>query len=76
MDPDVRFFLVTIVQSISMVLLWMLLNMTIGIYYGFAFFDEGLKVGNYIYYPLMVISFILLIRYLKNKWRGWKEPGE
>jgi hypothetical protein len=76
MDPDVRFFLMTIVQSISMVMLWMLLNMTFGIYYGFAFFDDGATLGNYIYYPLMVISFVFLIRYLKNKWKGWKEPGE
>jgi len=76
MDPDVRFFLLTIVQSISMVLLWMLLNMTIGIYYGFGFFDESPTLGNYIYGAAFLISFVFLIRYLKNKWRGWKEPGE
>jgi hypothetical protein len=76
MDPDVRFFLMTIVQSISMVMLWMLINMTIGIYYDFAFFDDKPTLGNYIYYPLLIISFVFLIRYLKKKWKGWKEPGE
>jgi hypothetical protein len=76
MDPDVRFFLLTIVQSISMVMVWMLVNMTIGIYFGFAFFEAKPTISNFIYYPLLVISFVFLIRYLKNKWKGWKEPGE
>ena len=76
MEPDVKFFLLTIVQSISMVLLWMLLNMTFGIYYDFAFFDKTPTLGNYLYDLFLVSSFVFLVIYLKRKWKGWREPGE
>jgi hypothetical protein len=76
MEPDVRYFLLCIVQSISMVLLWMLVNMTLGIYFDFAFFENPPTVFNYLYGLFLIASFILLIRYLQKKWKGWKEPGE
>lgn len=73
MEPEVRAFLLKIVQSISMGLVWLLLNMTIGIYYGYAFFEDHPDFGNYIYYAGFILSFILLFRYLKKKWKGWEE---
>ncbi len=73
MEPDVREFLVKIVQSISMGLLWLLINMTIGIYHGFAFFEDGPSMGNWIYYVFFIGSGILLFIYLKKKWKGWEE---
>jgi len=76
MEPDVRFFLLCIVQSISMVLLWMLVNMTFGIYFDLAFFENPPTIFNYLYWIFLLTSFVLLILYLKRKWKGWKEPGE
>ena len=76
MEPDVRLFLLTILNTISMGMVWLLVNMTIGIYYGFAFFDDKPTLGNYLYGAFFLVSLVLLIRYLKKKWRGWKEIGE
>ena len=76
MEPDVRLFLLTILNTISMGMVWLLVNMTIGIYYGFAFFDDKPTLGNYLYGAFFLASLVLLIRYLKKKWRGWKEIGE
>lgn len=76
MEPDVKAFLLVIVQSISMAMLWLLLNMTFGIYFNYAFFDNGFSLGNVIYYIFLVGSFIFLFIYLKRKWRGFKEIGE
>ena len=73
MEPEVRAFLVKIVQSISMGLLWLLINMTIGIYNGFAFFEDSPSLGNYIYYLFFIVSGTLLFLYLKKKWKGWDE---
>ena len=70
MEPDVREFLVRIMQTLSMALLWLLLNMTIGIYYGFAFFEEIPSPGNYIYYAWFLASLALLIYYCIKKWKG------
>ncbi len=76
MEPDVRIFLVTIVQTISMAMLWMLVNMTAGIYYGLGFFEKSPWWGNYVFYCWLLLSFVWLIKYFKKKWKGWKEPGE
>ena len=73
MEPEVREFLVKIVQSLSMGLLWLLVNMSIGIYYGLAFFEGSPSIGNYLYYVGFIASLVLLILYLKKKWKGWEE---
>jgi len=73
MEPEVREFLLKIVQSISMGMVWLLVNMSIGIYYGFAFFEGMPTLGNYIYYVAFLASLVLLILYLRKKWKGWQE---
>ena len=76
MEPDVKAFLLMIVQSISMCMVWLLLNMTFGIYYDYAFFEGTPSLGNIIYDVFFLTSLILLILYLRKKWKGWKEIGE
>lgn len=69
MENETKNFLVRIAQSISLVLLWMLLNVTFGIYFKFGLFEEHPTMKNYIYYFLGIVSFIFLLRYLKGKWK-------
>ncbi len=76
MEPDVRDFLVRILQTISMTMVWLLVNMSFGIYFGFAFFEHKPSIGNIIFYIWFLASFVALIYYLKKKWKGWKEIGE
>ena len=73
MEPEVREFLIKIVQSISMGMVWLLINMTIGIYFGFAFFEGRPTLGNCLYYIAFLGSLLLLILYLRKKWKGWEE---
>jgi len=76
MEPDVKAFLLLIVQTISMGMLWLLINMTVGIYFNFAFFEGTPSLGNILYYIFFLISLFLLILYFRKKWKGWKEIGE
>lgn len=76
MEPDVKVFLLTIVQTISMALLWLLINMSIGIYYGLAFYEQHLSIWNCVFYIFSLTSFGFLIFYFKKKWKGFKEIGE
>ena len=69
MEPDVKDFLVRIVNSLAMGLLWLLINMTIGIYFQFAFFEDKPSIGNYIFYAWFLISLALLIFYFRKKWK-------
>ncbi len=69
MEPDVRNYLSKILSSISMTLLWMLINSTIGIGLNYAFFDGKPSMANYIFYVWFLISLGLLVRYLYKKWK-------
>jgi hypothetical protein len=72
MEDDIRAFFIRIVQGVSMMMLWMLVNMTFGIYFGFAFLDKGVSIGNYIYYACMIISFFFVFKYIRKRWIGKK----
>lgn len=76
MEPEVKAFLLLIIQSLSMALLWMMVNMTAGIYFNLAFVDEHVTLWNILYYIFFLTTFIFLLLYLKKKWKGFKEAGE
>ena len=69
MEDETRAFLVRILQTISIVLLWMMLNVFIGLYQGLAFFEEVPRWYNYLYYVFFIGSFVALIIHLKRKWK-------
>jgi hypothetical protein len=76
MEPEVKAFLTLIINSLAMALLWMMVNMTAGIYFNLAFFEEHISIWNILYYIFFLITFVLLIIYLKKNWKGFKEIGE
>jgi len=76
MEPEVIQFLIRIVQTISMGMVWLLVNMTFGIYFGFAFFDKNPSAGNIIFYIWFLASFILLLYYFWKKWKDTFIPGD
>lgn len=69
MEDETRAFLIRILNTVSIVLLWMMANVFIGIYKGFAFFEEKPGWANYLYYVFLAGSFILLFIHLKRKWK-------
>ncbi len=68
-EPEVKSFLAKIVKSLSVGLLWMLINSTIGIYFNFAFFENKPTIGNYIFYVWFLISFFFLIKLYRKIWK-------
>lgn len=69
MEPDIKNFLSKILSSISVTLLWFLVNTTIGIGFNYAFFENKPSVKNYIFYIFFIITFVLLVIYFKKKWK-------
>lgn len=69
MEDDTREFFIRIVNTISIILLWMMANIFIGVYKGFAFFENRPDWANYIYYIFFLISLVALIFHLKRKWK-------
>ncbi len=69
MEPEVKSFLSKISTSLSVGLLWLLINTTIGIGFNFAFFEDKPAIGNYIFYAWFLISLYLLIVFYRKKWK-------
>lgn len=70
MEPEVRAFLARISQTIGVVVLWMFINSTIGIKFGWAFFDDHVTTGNIIFYLWLAVSLGLMIWLLVRLWKG------
>jgi hypothetical protein len=69
MEDETREFLVRILNTIAIVLLWMMLNVFFGFYKNYAFFDIKPDWTNYVFYVFSFASLIMLIIHL---WRKWK----
>ena len=69
MEDEIREFLIIILQTISIVLLWMMVNVFFGFYKNYAFFENHPNWTNYLYYSLSATSLVLLIIHLRRKWR-------
>lgn len=68
MEDDARDFLKKVVKTMSAALLWLLINVTVGIYNGWMFFENRPTIGNYIFYVWMVCSLIVMLIYFKRIW--------
>ena len=71
MEDDTRGFLVLIANTIAWVLLWMIANVLVGIYWGYGFYEHHAGWKNIVYYIFAVLSFILLTWHIIRKWKGW-----
>jgi len=68
MEDETRGFLVLIANTIALILIWMIANVLVGIYFNLAFFEGHPTVSNIIYYVLSLTALIFIIRRLKQKW--------
>ena len=72
MENDAKDFLITIMQTASLLLLWMMLNVILGIYFKLGLFDQSPSLKNYIYYSLFAVSLFFLIKHFIKKWKKVK----
>lgn len=68
-DPDVKKFLLKVLNSISMSLLWLMAGATGGIYYELGYSAGKPVIYTILFYAGMLISLLFLIRYLYNTWK-------
>jgi len=70
MEPDAQDFLKRIVQTVSMGILFLLLHMTFGLYLNWGFFEGTPRVGNIVYYVILILSLTGLIYFYYRLWKG------
>lgn len=69
MEPQLLQFLNRIMRTIGLVVLWMTLNSSLGIMWGYAFVENNWKLGNSLFYCFLLVSFIGLAYLLFKIWR-------
>ena len=70
MEPKIIQYLKRIIKTLSMGLLWMVINAKIGILNNYAFIEGKVKTGNIIFYIWFVISLSLLLYYFYKIWKN------
>ncbi len=68
MEDETRLFLITIMQTVSLIILWLLINIFVGLYLKFGLFDNNPSVNNFIYYIIFCIGCFFLYKHIKKKW--------
>jgi len=69
MEPGIKEFFKRLVTTISLLILWMAINMTIGIKYNCAFFENKIHWYNVVFYIWFIASLIVLIWFYVKLWR-------
>ncbi len=68
MEPEIREFFKRLVTTISLLILWMAVNVTIGIKYNYAFFEDSVHWYNIVFYIWLIATFVALIWFYKKLW--------
>ena len=68
MEDDTQLFLVTIMQTVSLLILWLLINIFVGLYLKFGLFDNSPSLTNITYYILFITGCFFLFKHIKKKW--------
>jgi tellurite resistance protein TehA-like permease len=71
-ENDAKDFLVVIVQTVSSLILWFLINILLGIYLQYGMFKGTPTLINILYYLFFAVGCFLLFRYFKKRWRKIK----
>ena len=68
-DSEVSAFFIRIVNAIAVTVIWMLTASTVGLYAGLAVPGRYATWVTVVFYALLGISFVALVRYLRKAWQ-------
>lgn len=69
MEDETRGFLILIVNTIAIILLWMMASVFFGIFLNYGFFENTPGWKNIIFYIIFLISLYFLVRRIIRKWK-------
>lgn len=69
MEPGVKEYLLRIVNTLALGLLWMAVNSTAGIMYDLAFVHEHVALGNILFFIGFALSLSLYLWWVVRTWR-------
>ncbi|MEO5966781.1 MAG: hypothetical protein ABIP69_00850 [Ferruginibacter sp.] len=63
-------FFVKILQSFAWLVLWMVIQIFIGVYLNYAFFESSPNWTNIIYYIFLIVTGYFVFRIILKKWKA------
>jgi hypothetical protein len=72
LDPQTKRYFKKIAYSYTWGLLWMMFVAFFGLYFGLFYISRGVTLVNIIFFAVVLITFLVLVRYLYRTWRPEK----
>lgn len=69
MDPQLKRYFLKIMNSFVWGVIWLMFVTFFGLYFGLAYVQHGWTIVNIIFYVIVGITFLLLLRYLYRSWK-------
>ncbi|GAO42812.1 hypothetical protein [Flavihumibacter petaseus] len=69
MEQDAKDLLSRTILTISVGSLWLLINSTFGLGFGWFFFDRRPTLGNYIFYVWFLVTGVFLVLFFIRIWK-------
>jgi hypothetical protein len=69
MEPEAKDYLRRVLLSFFLGLVWLFINMTIGIFFEWMFFRGRPTTGNFIFYCFFLGTLVLYIWFLRRTWK-------
>lgn len=70
MDPQLKRYFLKIMNSFAWGVIWLMFVTFFGLYFGLAYVQHGWTPVNIIFYVIVLLTFLLLLRYLYRSWRS------
>jgi hypothetical protein len=68
MEPETVVFLKRVAMTIFIGFVWLSINVSVGIMFGFAFPEGSIGIGNILYYTWLVASFGFMLWLFYRMW--------
>jgi ABC-type glycerol-3-phosphate transport system permease component len=70
MEPEAKKYLLKVLNSLSLGLLWLALNVLGGLYWGYAIIEQKLSLSNVLFFAWFVLSLIALLYCYYRIWKN------
>ncbi len=70
MEDNAKNFLVLIVQTVSSVILWLMMNILFGLYLKYGMFSTSPSLINIVYYVIFILGSFFLFKFFKKRWQA------
>ncbi len=70
MEPEVREFLQRIVWTLSVALLWLMINTIAGLRFELAIFDGKHTIPTLVFYVWLLTSLFLMLKLFRKWWKA------